>query len=521
MAGEIDIDLANFTLIFIGEGNFSFTASLSALPNFTSLNCKLISTDYIPELKSLLECETTPNSSMENNTQPRTSRSFNTDLLKENVSILKSRQHKVFLDVDATRLHEHKEILNLLGGNNGNGKACKILVIFNFPHVKSKKMKIGLNRDLLRDFFISCDKVVHILNSEENNKNDFHPIYVIPIVSLCAGQSGIPEVESVSRNWGDSWQINDMAAHGNFVCTKITKFTDWNLASMIHSDSSSNQKSSFEKAYQSSYYRLQTGVSFATENALTLTYQHSCHVDPHKTDRLQTILRFNCESPVISEKNEIIADILRFFSPISGDSIIASQEDDHSPLHYHHVLNCKANTSKIVDYLQLKNFSSSEIHVEIVDENIQVKTTKEERVTIGKVPDNHNNDGDINMSIYLDQLLELKYNTEYRLLLCQAIAQGKLTSLYPHTHEFHISFWVNEDSKFSRDLFLKTLLDVYGLMLKSVHFVEEYQDKQGRKSLCWKIQVQSLDYPLSRLTAHQIYLQFRKELGERLNVEVR
>lgn len=97
---------------------------------------------------------------------------------------------QVLLGVDATKLEEHQYLsLKLFD-----------IVVFNFPHVGGK-MRIEKNRDLLRKFFLSVKSVL---------KNDGKVL-----VTLCDGQGGTP-FDKTLRNWNDSWQITEMAAHGNF-----------------------------------------------------------------------------------------------------------------------------------------------------------------------------------------------------------------------------------------------------------------------------------------------------------------
>lgn len=100
--------------------------------------------------------------------------------------------------VDATRLSQHAEIENI--------KFDKI--IFNFPHIKGK-MKINLNRDLIREFFISSKSVL---------KKDGSVI-----LALCAGQGGT-QFDRNSRKWENTWQVVEMAAHGDYVLVDIEKF---------------------------------------------------------------------------------------------------------------------------------------------------------------------------------------------------------------------------------------------------------------------------------------------------------
>lgn len=81
-------------------------------------------------------------------------------------------------------------------------------IIFNFPHVGGK-MRIERNRDLLKDFFVSAVRMI-----KEGGQ---------VLVTLCNGQGGTP-MDKPRRRWDDSWKIVEMAAHGNFILTRVEPF---------------------------------------------------------------------------------------------------------------------------------------------------------------------------------------------------------------------------------------------------------------------------------------------------------
>ncbi len=73
-------------------------------------------------------------------------------------------------------------------------------------------MKIGLNRELLKKFFVSAHNYI------SDRRVKVH-------VTLCSGQSGIDEVETHhKRQWSDSWQLPEMASFGHFVIISVTPF---------------------------------------------------------------------------------------------------------------------------------------------------------------------------------------------------------------------------------------------------------------------------------------------------------
>ncbi|XP_054166114.1 uncharacterized protein LOC128963625 [Oppia nitens] len=161
-------------ILTLGDGNFTFSRYL-----YQSFKCKIIATDVVDNHKS-------------------------NSLIKDNREYLIDNGHNVYLGVDATKLEEYPLLM------------CRndiSYIIFNFPHVLTKKMKIGLNRQLLKEFFESAQRFI-------GDKS------IKVMVSLCSGQSGVNDIEETDRKWSDSWQLPEMATNGNFVIIDYNDFIE-------------------------------------------------------------------------------------------------------------------------------------------------------------------------------------------------------------------------------------------------------------------------------------------------------
>ncbi|EEC10229.1 conserved hypothetical protein [Ixodes scapularis] len=156
-------------VLLVGEGDFSFSASLA---------------EVLGGKKIVATCFEENNPDVENR--------------QTNMATIRRLGGCVYTDVDARRLDQHPDL----------GRCAIECIVFNFPHTGGK-MKIGENRRLLRDFFVSAGRLLGTGGRV--------------LVTLCRGQGGTP-AETPPRRFDDTWQVVHMAAHGGLLLRKVEPF---------------------------------------------------------------------------------------------------------------------------------------------------------------------------------------------------------------------------------------------------------------------------------------------------------
>ncbi|CAH6867036.1 Fdxacb1 [Phodopus roborovskii] len=160
-------------LLLVGEGNFSFTASLiDTLDPGISITATC--------LQHPADLEGDP-------------------VTQENLQRLRERGVEVRFGVDCTQLprtlQAHERDFDR--------------IYFNFPHC-GRKAGVAKNRELLAKFFQSCADIL-------TKEGEVH-------VALCRGQGGTP-ADKPQREWHNSWQVVAMAALGGFILSDVYPFS--------------------------------------------------------------------------------------------------------------------------------------------------------------------------------------------------------------------------------------------------------------------------------------------------------
>ncbi|XP_053297549.1 ferredoxin-fold anticodon-binding domain-containing protein 1 [Pleuronectes platessa] len=161
------------SILLVGEGNFSFSASMSQ--SHADTDTGVTATCLQREDEALRH-----------------------EGAAANVRIIEDSGGTVLFGVDCTKLGECASLQGRVFDR----------VLFNFPH-RGRKSGVKKNRELLRNFFLSCVQVL----AEDGEVH----------VALCNGQGGTP-ADQPRREWHNSWQVAAMAAEAHLILSDIRPF---------------------------------------------------------------------------------------------------------------------------------------------------------------------------------------------------------------------------------------------------------------------------------------------------------
>uniref|UniRef100_A0A3P9M030 Ferredoxin-fold anticodon binding domain containing 1 n=1 Tax=Oryzias latipes TaxID=8090 RepID=A0A3P9M030_ORYLA len=191
------------TVLLVGEGNFSFSASLCWMGKVTA-TCPqrqeevLLFEGAASNISSITDSGTYASGRALHKRFPWPTVASLIPLLLPSFCGACSSGGSVLFEVDCTRLAECPALRGRLFDR----------VLFNFPHC-GRKSGVKKNKELLRNFFLSS---VQVLTKD----GEVH-------VSLCNGQGGTPADEP-RREWHNSWQVVAMAAEAGLILSAVYPF---------------------------------------------------------------------------------------------------------------------------------------------------------------------------------------------------------------------------------------------------------------------------------------------------------
>ncbi|KAH0500747.1 Ferredoxin-fold anticodon-binding domain-containing protein 1-like protein [Microtus ochrogaster] len=551
-------------LLLVGEGNFSFTASL-----IDTLD---------PGVSVTATCLQHPD---DLDGDPVT---------QENLQRLRERGIEVRFGVDCTQL------AHALQAHDKDFDR----IYFNFPHC-GRKAGVAKNRELLAKFFQSCADVLA-------KEGEVH-------VALCRGQGGTPADEP-QREWHNSWQVVAMAALGGFIlsdvrpfsceavpgykCTGYRTINEKLIAELSKHFPLRRLKCSFPLLSQGGTSILPPGTCDLSAFWISLREDnsHSESLTAEITQEMEEVLLLfsECALPKSPGQDDCIAAqeglheqaklCLRPSLLVHAETVTCSPDFLSGPLHilsgpvyrkchispftmpaFHETLlilglnkNVKdSRLASLLDHLKdildnlltqtLLEGSSLSPSVEFVlqpngkDYVIHVKSLHfgpdcTENLIIGTVVTSiivsHKQQCFVFVSLNLDLLAMLVYDiSDWRLLwtfdnrFLKRFAPGKTErfksySLYPPRYVHDISFWLDKKKGFDDLEFHTVARAVSQDTVISIQFLGRFQHPETEQvSLCYRLTYQACDRALSPQLAAAMQSRFRKEIQRQLHVSLR
>lgn len=446
----------------------------------------------------------------------------------DNLAKLRAAGVRVLMDVDARAMHQHPWV----------SQQCNELkeIIFNFPHTGGK-MKIGENRRLLREFFVSAGRVLRPGSCVR--------------VALCRGQGGTPV--DAPRPRADTWQVVEMATFGGFVLRSLGPF---------HAP----------PGYQPRGYR-GGAKGFHTDGALTHIFCLAGSAVPTRlsaacirqdadclADRIRS--RMDNSEHVLGQTVRALAAVLAVGSSQLAASFASGKRDcssvatpwqarlvsrpEWSPSlpPWSHILDVSTAKEAVVTLAAVQELCRGRLTplhctddggCRLLCRDFHVATLHTPdgrsfvlegglRDILGDVPSSLTTfQGSLTLSVDIEVLAMLAGGLDdWRLLLS---SPGVEPSLYPPRYSHDLSFWLDEH--FDEALFLRLLRNAAGDVLRSVCLIDEYCSRGeggggGRQSRCYRLGYQSPWRALSAEAARDLHLALGAALDELLpSVQVR
>lgn len=394
-------------------------------------------------------------------------------------------------------------------------------------------MKLHLNRLLLKEFFISASLLLKM------NGQIF--------VTLCKGQSGTC-YDSLQRKHEDSWQIIDMALHGDLILTQVHPFlpAEWPL-------------------YNSNGFRGRD-QSFNTEGASTFIFRKANN-QLHIPNSNLNVNQVHCQYVIscLDQKTKEIAEEIPLFEKVlkrKGETFkvcenidkicLCNKENDRNwienilvkddyydlrsyvmcqpcwksslrPVKKMVVINCEIRDDADVFLELVYNYCIQRKELNIINNNAVTTTNYEDNdaCSVATTIEIANNIYKHITILYVDAFLQLwancnvpDVNSPFLLYL-----KSKFFSAPVYCHD--LCFWV--PPTFSLKEFSCAIRYAAGDALKSFHLKDDYScPKKKQRSMCFKMVYQSFSFTFTSQMA--FYLQTKvigPYLESSLNVRIR